>query len=68
MHIEPEIKVALKEIPVPYEIVKKKDHYFLEIPGYPRLCIANNHNRTKARTIRMSVNEIRKLIKLLEGK
>jgi hypothetical protein len=68
MHIEPEIKVALKEIPVPYEIVKKKDHYFLEIPGYPRLCIANNHNRTKARTIRMSVIEIRKLIKLLEGK
>lgn len=68
MHIEPEIKVALKEIPVPYEIVKKKDHYFLEIPGYPRLCIANNHNRTKARTVRISVIEIRKLIKLLEGK
>ena len=68
MHIEPEIKVALKEIPVPYEIVKKKDHYFLEIPGYPRLCIAGNHNRTKVQTVRMSVNEIRKLIKLLEGK
>jgi hypothetical protein len=48
--------------------VKKKDHYFLEIPGYPRLCIANNHNRTKARTVRMSVIEIRKLIKSLEGK
>ena len=68
MHIEPEIKVALKDIPVPYVIVKKKDHYFLEIPGYPRLCIANNHPRTKARTIRMSVIGIRKLIKLLEGK
>jgi hypothetical protein len=68
MHIEPEVKTALKEIPVPYEIVKKKDHYFLEIFGYPRLCIANNHNRTKARTIRISVNEIRKLIKLLERK
>ena len=68
MHIEPEIKVALKEIPVPYEIVKKKDHYFLEIPGYPRLCIAGNHNRTKVQTVRMSVHEIRKLIKSLEGK
>jgi hypothetical protein len=68
MHIEPEVKTALKEIPVPYEIVKKKDHYFIEVPGYPRLCIANNHNRTKARTIRMCVVEIKKLIKYLEGK
>lgn len=68
MHIEPEIRTVLKEISVPYEIVKKKDHYFLEIPGHRRLCIANNHPRTKARTVRISVNEIRKLIKLLEGK
>ena len=68
MHIEPEIKVALKDIPVPYVIVKKKDHYFLEVPSYRRLCIANNHGRTKARTIRMCVVEIKKLIKYLEGK
>ena len=68
MHIEPEIKVALKGIPVPYVIVKKKDHYFLEVPSYRRLCIANNHGRTKARTVRATVMEIRKLIQSLEGK
>lgn len=68
MHIEPEVKAVLREIPVPYEIVKKKDHYFIEIPGYPRVCVANNHRHTKVRTIRLCVVELRKLIKYLEGK
>ena len=68
MHIEPQIKEVIKEIPVPYEIVKKKDHYFLRIPGCRPLCVASNHRHTKVRTIRMAVVEIRKAIKSLEGK
>lgn len=67
MHIEPEIKRALKTIPIQFEIVKKTDHYFLEIPGYPRLCIANNHGRTRARTTIKTVMEIRKLVEKLEA-
>lgn len=62
MHLETEIKKALREIPVPYEIVKKTDHYFLAVTGQPRICIGNNHGKSKPTTVRATLVEIRKLI------
>lgn len=67
MHIEPEIKAIIKKITVPYEIVKKKDHYFLFIPGHDRICIAGNHGRHRVTQITNTVRNIQRLIEKIEG-
>lgn len=67
MKIDPVVKRAMSEIPVPYEIVKKTDHYFLFIPGFDRICIAGNHDRHRSRLAKESVHSIGRLIQRLKA-
>ena len=67
MKIDPLVKRAMNEIPVPYEVVKKTDHYFLLVPGYDRICIAGNHDRHRSRLTKSSVQHIGRLIEKLKA-
>lgn len=58
----------MADIPVPYEVVKKKDHYFLLVSGFDRICIAGNHDRTSLRNAKNTVNQIKSVIKALDCK
>ena len=66
MRIDPTIKRAMDEIPVAYEIIKTKDHYFLKIGDHPRVIIAGNHGRSKHGEIVSTVKSIHKLIKQIQ--
>ena len=66
MKIDPNVKRVMSEIPVPYEIIKKTDHYFLLVPGFDRICIAGNHDRSSSRNVKHTVNHIKGVIKELE--
>jgi hypothetical protein len=66
MRIDPIIKRAMDEIPVAYEIIKTKDHYFLKIGDHPRVIIAGNHGRSKHGEIVTTVRNIHKLIKHIQ--
>jgi len=68
MRIDPIIKRVLDEIPVPYEIIKSKDHYFIKVGDHPRVIIAGNHGRSKHGEISGTVSAIRKLIKHIQEK
>jgi hypothetical protein len=68
MKIDPIVKRVMADIPVPYEIVKKTDHYFLLVSGFERICIAGNHDRTSLRNARSTVKHIKSLIKELDCK
>lgn len=67
MKIDPIIKKALEEIPVPYKVVKSKDHYFVQVEGYPRIIVAGNHHRAKWHEVRGTVGHIQKLIRSISG-
>ena len=67
MRIDPCVKRAMDDIHVPYEIIKKTDHYFLLVPGFERICIAGNHDRHRARLATSTVNSISKLVKKIKA-
>jgi hypothetical protein len=68
MKIDQIVKRVMADIPVPYEVVKKKDHYFLLVSGFDRICIAGNHDRTSLRNAKNTVNQIKSVIKALDCK
>tara|TARA_R110000868_G_scaffold49869_1_gene160168 strand:+ start:556 stop:765 length:210 start_codon:yes stop_codon:yes gene_type:complete len=68
MKIDQIVKRVIADIPVPYEVVKKKDHYFLLVSGFDRICIAGNHDRTSLRNAKNTVNQIKSVIKALDCK
>ena len=66
MRIDPIIKRAMDEIPVAYEVIKTKDHYFLKVGDHPRVIIAGNHGRSKYGEVTSTVKNIHKLIKQIK--
>ena len=65
MKIDKLVQRELDTIPVPYTITKKKDHYYAEVKGYPRILVAGNHDRVPCSHIRKTIFNIRKLIATL---
>lgn len=61
MKIDPKIRLALDESSVPYEVVKKKDHYFAEFTNGKRIIIAGNHGKQRHGEIVFTVQKIRKI-------
>lgn len=64
MRLNEDIKRALDELPVPYIIVKKRDHYFAVVEGFPRIIVANNSSRDRVRNVRNTVAEIKRIAML----
>lgn len=68
MKIDRDIMAEIKKIPVPYEIEKRRDHYFLVIPGMDRICIGGNHNKNRSGTVSHTIRNISNLIQKLKDK
>lgn len=61
MKVDPKIKMALDESPVPYEVIKKKDHYFAQFETGHRVIITGNHGKQKHGEVISTVQKIRKI-------
>ena len=61
MKLDAQIKRALDESPVPYQIVKSKDHYFAEFTNDKRVVIAGNHGKQKWGEVVSTVRNIKQV-------
>jgi hypothetical protein len=61
MKIDAQIKHALDESPVPYQIVKTKNHYFAEFANGKRVVIAGNHGKQKWGEVVSTVRNIKQI-------
>lgn len=61
MKIDPRIKEALDESPVPYTVVKTKNHYFAQFDTGQRVIISGNHGKQKHGEVISTVQKIRKI-------
>lgn len=61
MKLDAQIKRALDENPVPYQIVKSKDHYFAEFTNGKRVVIAGNHGKQKWGEVVSTVRNIKQV-------
>jgi hypothetical protein len=59
--LDAQIKRALDESPVPYQIVKSKDHYFAEFTNGKRVVIAGNHGKQKWGEVVSTVRNIKQV-------
>ena len=59
MKLDPKIRLALDESPVPYKLVKSKDHYFAQFDTGQRVIIAGNHGKQRHGEIVSTVQKIR---------
>jgi len=45
----------------PWRVIKKRDHYFLQVEDKPLICVANNSSRQNEWMLRRTIEEIRKV-------
>jgi hypothetical protein len=58
--IHPVLRDELKELPDTWEVVKKKDHYFLLHQGRRVACVAGNASTQNDRQAKKSLHTIRR--------
>lgn len=58
-HIHPRVRYLCEELGVPYNPIKKKDHYFIEVNG-KRIMVGNNGSYDPNRYLTQIEKEIRK--------
>ena len=44
-----------------WEIVKKRDHYFLKVEGSPLICVANNASKANDWQVNKTLERLKKL-------
>lgn len=60
------VKEAMLKLPAEYTIVKFRDHYAIEVRGYPRIIIAANHKPSR-RNVVSTVTQLRRLAEQLRA-
>jgi len=63
--IDKAVRRYLRRLPVRWEIVKSKDHYFLEVDGKRIACVGNNSSGRDGRFAKKTINEIQRNIRRL---
>ena len=61
--VHPLLRNAIKDLPSTWEVVKKKDHYFLIHHGRRVACVANNSSTQDDRQARKSLHTIQRYIR-----
>jgi hypothetical protein len=61
MKIDIQIKKALDESPVPFDIVKTRNHYFAKFITGQRIIIAGNHGKQKWGEVKSTVRHIKRV-------
>jgi hypothetical protein len=66
MIINKDIRRLIGELRQPYQIVKRRDHYFLHVPGHKPIIVAGNSKSTHRRVVE-TAHDLEKIIKEQRG-
>jgi hypothetical protein len=61
--IHPTLRNVIKELPTEWEVVKKRDHYFLTHNGHRVACVANNASTQDERQAKKSLHTIQRYMR-----
>ena len=61
--VHPLLRSVIKDLPSTWEVVKKKDHYFLNHRGQRVACIANNSSTQSDRQVKKSLHTIQRYMR-----
>lgn len=60
--IDKKVRREIAALTRPWMLVKKRNHYFIQIGDHPMICVANNSSKRKDWHIDMSIRRIRKAV------
>ena len=60
MQIDKRIRRALTALDRPWRLVKKRDHYFVQIEDKPMICVADNSSKNKHSRVKWALERISK--------
>lgn len=58
--IDRRVRREIAALDRPWQVVKKRDHYFLQIEDQPMICVANNSSKCKDWHVLKTLEAIRK--------
>lgn len=58
--IDREVRREIAALTRPWKLVKKRDHYFLQIEDQPMICVANNSSKRNSWQVNKTLEAIRK--------
>jgi hypothetical protein len=58
--IDKRVRREIAAIPVPWRLVKKRDHYFVQIEDQPMICVANNSSKRNSWQVNKTLEAIKK--------
>ena len=58
--IDKRVRREIAALDRPWKLVKKRDHYFLQIEGQPMICVANNSSKRNSWQVNKTLERIRK--------
>lgn len=59
--IDRRVRQVIAELNRPWRIIKKRDHYFLQVENKPFICVASNSSKRNEWVLRRTIEEIRKV-------
>lgn len=59
--IDREVRREIAALNRPWRLVKKRDHYFVQIEDRPMICVANNSSKRNDWQINKTLEAIRKI-------
>lgn len=60
--IDKRVRRVIAALPVPWRLVKKRDHYFVQIEDRPMVCVANNSSKHNDWQVRRTLEELRRAV------
>lgn len=59
--VDKKVRQEITNLNRPWQVIKKRDHYFLHAEGKPPICLASNASKQNEWLVRRSIEKIRKL-------
>jgi hypothetical protein len=59
--IDREVRREIAALDRPWKLVKKRDHYFLQVEDEPMICVANNSSKRNDWQVNKTLERLRKL-------
>ena len=59
--IDREVRREIAALDRPWKLVKKRDHYFLQVEDQPMICVANNSSKRNDWQVNKTLEQLRKL-------
>lgn len=59
--IDKRVRRAIVALDLPWEVVKKRNHYFLHVTNKPPICVANNSSRIDDWETQKTLSRIKKI-------